>query len=1189
MNAVVQGSNVGEASAPLLASAELVGRRYQVLDVVGRGGMGTVYLARDRLAGVVALKRLHRTVEELAEEATRSFGTKTAPPEIALGLADEFKVLTSLHHPHVISVLDYGFDDQARPYYTMDLLKGAQTITDAGKHQPHEVRVGLLAQVLQALAYMHRWGIIHRDLKPANVLVVDGQAKVLDFGLAIARERLDAQGTVGTPGFVAPELFEGKPATAASDLFGLGMIAYRLFAAPAGPGRASGLPAGFEESALGQVLRKLSAPDPRERYRTAEEALAALTEATGHQIVTETSATRESFLQGARFVGRERELSRLEGVLALALHGRGSAWLVGGESGVGKSRLLDEVRTLALVRGAVAVRGQGVSGGGSPYQEWRSVLRWLVLLAEPNDFEAGVLRPLVEDLDALLGRPVPALVELDPEMAQARLFAVVEDLFRRVPQPTVLILEDLHWAHGESLRLLARISALARTLPLLILASYRDDERPDLPRELPVVEVLRLPRLDEDAIAVLTESMIGATGRSPQIVEMLRRETEGNPFFLVEVVRALAEESGQLARIGSAPLPSKVFPGGVRQLVQRRLARLPPSARELLQLAAVIGRRIDTKVLRACAPTLRIEAWLSECASAAVLEFSEGQWRFAHDKLREGVLADLPPRAEPLLHRQAAVAIEAVYPESPDWMVALASHWGKAGDAAKELHAARKAGEQALATYASREAIPHLERALALVAPGGADAQPPSAEQRSQLGHIEALLADAYFQLGLLDTCRVHAERALRHFGWRVPSTPAGWGLGVMGQLASRVAQSIVPEAFEAAPDKRDSRTVAGRMLLRLTDMFLFAQDMPRLLWSGLRMLNACEPLGPSPALARGYALMSLVAVSLPPTRAIAEIWLRRSQEMAEEVGSPIDVAYVLSRSAAAGVGLARWEELEAWGERSISIASSLGDYRVMEETCAVLTCANTCRGRYARAIELAERMEHSARRRGATQTQLWGPVMRTGPMVRLGHSSGAVVQASAELERIEANVDVSSKIVLYGTLALAWLRQGNGENARRLATQTLQVLQSIKPVTFFLYPGIIAMNEVLLTLWERSAGSAPEQERLMQEARAGIQILRTFALILPFARSFSWLCRGSEAWLSGRQAAARQAWIRALEEAKQHKMPVEEALARCELGRHLDLQDPSRRTHLLRARALFAELKMPDELARVQAELDRG
>jgi hypothetical protein len=214
---------------------------------------------------------------------------------------------------------------------------------------------------------------------------------------------------------------------------------------------------------------------------------------------------------------------------------------------------------------------------------------------------------------------------------------------------------------------------------------------------------------------------------------------------------------------------------------------------------------------------------------------------------------------------------------------------------------------------------------------------------------------------------------------------------------------------------------------------------------------------------------------------------------------------------------------------------------------------------------------------------------MRIGPMMRLGRSTEAVLLASSEMARIEANVDVASKIVFYGTLALAWLRQGNTEQAHKVATQTLQVLHSIKPVTFFLYPGIIAMNEVLLTLWERSAANSPEREQLAKEARAGIQIQRTFALILPFARSFSQLCRGLEASLSGRPAAARQAWLQALSEAEHHKLPFEEGRARYELGRHLDLQDPTRRSHLLKARALFSQLQMPDELARVQAELDRG
>ncbi|MDC0708011.1 AAA family ATPase [Stigmatella sp. ncwal1] len=1187
----MQSGNAKDIEAPPQVSAEIVGRRYHIMEVVGRGGMGTVYQAKDRLAGVVALKRLHRSVEEIAHTTQRHLSSKNTQPDIALGLADEFKVLTSLHHPHVISVLDYGFDDQQRPYYTMDLLTGAQTITEAGKNQPHEVRVRLLAQVLQALAYMHRWGVIHRDLKPANVLVVDGQVKVLDFGLALAREGMDQRRTVGSPGFVAPELFENRAASAASDLYSLGMIAYRLFAMPSGLGKSVGLPLDFDESPVGKFLQKLSAQNPHERFASAEEALSALTDATGQQIPTETQATRESFLQGARLVGREREQAWMEQLLDQTLTDRGSAWLVGGESGVGKSRLLDELRTLALVRRAVAVRGQAVSSGGSLYHEWRSVLRWLVVETQPTDHEAAVLHPLVEDMEALLGRPVQAIPDLEPEAAQGRLFAVVEDLFRRVPRPTVLILEDLQWTHAESLRLLTRIASLARHLPLLILASFRDDERPGLPSELPMMDVLRLPRLRADAIAVLTESMIGPAGRSPQLVEMLRRETEGNPFFLVEVVRALAEETGQLDRIGTTPLPTKVFPGGMQQIIQRRLGKLNPAAIDLLRLAAVIGRQIDVKVLRACASPLHINTWLSECASAAVLEPFEGQWRFTHDKLREGVLANLPALAEPMLHRRAAEAIESVHPEAVGWTTALALHWGKAGDLEKEARWSQQAGEQALAAYSCMEAIQYLERALSLRTPPEGEALHLSAQQSYALGRIEALLAEASFQLGDTARCCAHAESALLYFDRHASAGEAGWSEGAMAQIIQRMALPVLPKSFDLGAIESSKPPIeAGRLLLRLTEIFIYAQDFPRLLWSGMRMLSLYEPLGPSPELARGYALMAVVASSIPQTRHVAEAWLSRALEMVETLGTPVDVAFVLVRRSVCGLPLGRWQELEEWLQRALALASQLGDFRQVEEASGMLANACLYNGQYLLAIELTNQMQASAHRRGAVQTQHWGAMIRVGPLLRLGRYEQAVANMEPEVPWFETSAGTSERIMGVGSLALAYLRMGDTKRALETAARTLETLHTLKPVAYWLQSGIASIAEVYFTLWEQaSALPAAEQEVLAQGAKAARRSLDTFSQTFSFAQASAWLYRGSEAWLSGRHDEARQAWGEALVAAQRFSTPFEEGQAHFELGRHLELQDAARRSHLLRAREIFSVLGARGEISRVQRELDRS
>ncbi|MFP2908441.1 serine/threonine-protein kinase, partial [Pyxidicoccus sp. 3LFB2] len=173
------------------ADGEVVGGRYRILDFLGRGGAGTVWRAHDLLSGPVAVKRLHRTLEDLARlPSGASTPSSAARHEMALSLAHEFQTLASVRHPHVISVLDYGFDAERRPYLAMDLLEDAQHLVQAGAGQPLDTQVDLLLQTLKALAYLHRRGIIHRDLKPANVLVAHGQVKVLDFGLAVGREHV---------------------------------------------------------------------------------------------------------------------------------------------------------------------------------------------------------------------------------------------------------------------------------------------------------------------------------------------------------------------------------------------------------------------------------------------------------------------------------------------------------------------------------------------------------------------------------------------------------------------------------------------------------------------------------------------------------------------------------------------------------------------------------------------------------------------------------------------------------------------------------------------------------------------------------------------------------------------------------------------------------------------------------------
>lgn len=698
--------------------------------------MGAVYRAKDRLSDeTVAVKRVLIDVD-LTEEAAHQF---------RLALTAEFQTLASLRHPNIIDVLDYGFDDAQQPYFVMPLLQDAHTLLEAADSADDVGKVTLLIEVLQALAYLHRRGVIHRDLKPENVLVTEDRPRVLDFGLASEQGRDEKENSVsGTLYYIAPEVIRSKGATAASDLYAVGVMAYEIFVgvhpyAPAQPNLATLLnnllyevpsladlpyeldtpePVSYSVP-LDRIIGRLLEKDPQDRYQRAEEVMLHLSTLIGQPEPPETAEIRDSYLQAARFVGRDAELVALSQALAEAKQGSGSLWLIGGESGVGKSRLLDELRVQALVQGAQVVRGQAAADRQLPYQLWREPLRRRLLAAPRTDMQAAVLRELVPDIERVLGRAIPAAPALIGADHDKRLSVEIANLFRDAQEPIVLLLEDLHWA-TETLEPLRLLGQQIAELPLLIVGSFRDDETPHLPEQLPSSRQLILQRLDSAAIRELTESMLGQEAAHDEVTELLERETEGNVFFLVETVRALAESAGSLDAVGKQTLPANVLAGGVRSMVERRLERVPEHYRPLLKLAAVAGRELDFALLRraqqdSVSDLVRAtnrDDWLTACANLSIFTNWDGRWRFAHDKLREILIEEMTLAERHAHYQQIAQTVEAVYPDDPAQALVLADHWRDAGDPAREAQYALIAGELSLNTGQFDRALSLFDRAL---------------------------------------------------------------------------------------------------------------------------------------------------------------------------------------------------------------------------------------------------------------------------------------------------------------------------------------------------------------------------------------------------------------------------------------------------------------------------------------------
>ncbi len=796
-------------------------QRYRLLEPLGQGGMGMVYRAHDRLTGqAVALKQITVAPQEL------HFSSRPASDDqhqLLLSLAQEFKLLASLRHPNIISVFDYGFDAERRPYFTMELLEEVQTLREAGRRQPLQVQIDLLVQTLQALAYLHRRGILHHDLKPENVMVSAGRVRVLDFGLSVLHDQLRSNDSSGSLLYLPPEIFTGVPYTVVADLYAVGVMAYELFTGQH-PFYASDLDLFYERLLHAEpqldllpptvvpVLAKLLNKQPRERYTTAEQVITALAAATGQPPPVESWAVRESFLQAATFVGRTSELTAFNAALGAAQRGKGSAWLIGGESGVGKSRLLDEVRTHALVAGAIVLRGQAVEGGGLPYQLWREPLRRLAIASTLSELEAGVLKEVVPDLEKLLECPLAEAPKLTGEAGQERLGLTLVELLKRLSGPVVLLLEDLHWS-SESLVFLQLLNRFVAEQPWLLIGTYRDDERPQLPAELPEMQRIKLARLSEQEVTQLSGAMLGEVGQQPALVNLLQRQSEGNTFFMVEVIRVLAEEAGDLAAIGRMTLPMRVVAGGMQAVLRRRLQQIPVWAQPLLKLAALSGRQLDRTLLQALAPSLDLARWLQVGVDAAVFEIHDEQWRFAHDKLREELIAQLEPDERQRSYHQLAEALETVYAGDLNRAEILLEYWRAAGEPAKELDYLLVVTRQRLESGMDAQSMQQLLLR-------GLELSPAVPQATSQQVMLRKRLGDTLFRSGAYAAAQLHYEDSL-HLAEAINDTPgrssALHGLGMIawrqGNLAQAEQQLNASLALARQAEDRDRLGVTLKML----------------------------------------------------------------------------------------------------------------------------------------------------------------------------------------------------------------------------------------------------------------------------------------------------------------------------------------------------------------------------------------
>ncbi|MBN1551215.1 tetratricopeptide repeat protein [bacterium] len=608
----------------------------------------------------------------------------------------------------------------------------------------------IIYRLCHTLAFLHGEGIIHGDLKPENILVrPEGIPKILDFGLVtqiwkdVSREMLESEiYSGGTAVYIAPEQIRGELLDARTDLYALGCIIYELLTGrppfmgsslkqiiiskleldPTPPSKlAYGIP-----EALDKLVIRLLDRKPQHRIGHADDIASVLLGLGVPQIDTSEMPIPKAYLYRPRFAGRENLMQTLLLQLQTLESRNGDILLIGGESGIGKTRLLMRIARNArrlkhrVITSECSRTGSlgltGIQETIPPLLPFRSLIKYIVDAVKVRGEKevirvfgqrGKVLAKVVPEIEDLPGQqhyseahPLPA------SAARLRLFSYLSDTLREfIKDSMMLLLDDLHTADDMTVGFLEFIlrTGLLKRLPLLIVCTYRSEElTPEIQRLIntPTVKHHVLEKLDFSAVESIISDMLGVADVSKTFVSYLTNFSEGNPFFLSEYLRTavsegllyrdtegywqVAPESRKFAT--TSDFESLPLPKALKELVERRLDLMGEKTRDVVYTAAAIGNDIPTLLLWNVMPMGDdLLDTLDNLIKKQVLHETEpGTLKFVHSKFRKVAYENIPLEQRKIIHMKIALAMESMHDTTQgDIAGSLARHWEQSGDTEK--------------------------------------------------------------------------------------------------------------------------------------------------------------------------------------------------------------------------------------------------------------------------------------------------------------------------------------------------------------------------------------------------------------------------------------------------------------------------------------------------------------------------
>ena len=957
-----------------------LGDRYEIIGELGRGGMGIVYLGRDLVLGrEVAIK--HASPAAMSAETEARF-------------LREAQTVARMDHPSIVPIYDVGRHDGSI-FFVMPVVRG-ETLRDRlrrGALSPRDAAL-ILRQVAEAVAYSHARGVVHRDIKPENVLLEpeggeSARVRVMDFGLAFERgdPRLTEKGMiVGTVAYMSPEQVTLEPLDARTDIWSLGVLLWECLAGePPFVGRIDQVlhrivnepPPPFTslcpdiDPALERILLGALIRNRESRTREASEIVEGLRRwldqtpgrSTGLSPVQAHSTVALERHQGPRFVGRTRELTRLQ--VAAAACASGGLRFIGivGETGVGKTRLCEALDANVRANGVRVLRAHVIEQGGYPYQGFCELVADAFRAKDATPGGSGPidLSDLAPDLIGLF----PVLGELEsfrsatsaggsmpdlpPRIAptaapasavdRVAIFEILARTFSRIGggKPLVLILENLHTA-DVSIEALDYIAQRLSATPTLVVGTWRPelvDRRHPLRRILDSfrsterLELIELAPFDASEHREFVRSRLPSYDGRPALadealISRLFEASGGNPFFSGELLRSL-ESSRRIERSGDGvwaladgeDLRPDELPATIQQVVEERIEGFPASSREVLSVASVLGRTFEFQDLEAlvdveAASGNPVETLVDELLRQGLFEEERGN-RGERLSFSDGIVCDviystIPRRRRRGLHRRAAERLEARSAGRIDRVVPLLlHHWSQADHPEKSVEYGLRAARSFLEAFAPIDGARAARTALEFLEEPGGVPKPGAAEARELLARAERMQGD-------LSTALENLRVAVS--AWEKEGDPrrACAAAALAGEIAWEARQADLARRWIESAIERSRKLGEDGILLRVLSLAATAASLRGDTESATAYFHEADRLRKTEASIPGADTLpdgGMLRVALPNILGPPDPALARSVEHAEALSPVFETLVRIDEQGHPAPGLAEhWESL---------------------------------------------------------------------------------------------------------------------------------------------------------------------------------------------------------------------------------------------------------------------------------------